>query len=208
MGNMEKGQWGRVREPSLLLSNHPPLWRMIELFRDISEFSGEGKGVVVVMDAAFLKLAQSWFGFDGIPVDVKWSKKRFGGLDAYLMSMVVRKWGEISGAYDEAFGAMEVVKQMRDVLDLGRNVFLCPAAGGNVSGKWRSGVACLTRGVYEDGVEEDLGVGLIFASKGKYILLPFSNMVELYDRGFVEGVASNRRLALEMQKVYEELLSK
>ncbi|MBU1071383.1 hypothetical protein KKG65_03160 [Patescibacteria group bacterium] len=201
---MEKGQWGKVREPSLLLSNHPPLWRMIELFKDISMFSNEGKGVVVVMDAAFLKLAQSWFGFDGIPVDVKWSKKRFGGLDAYLMSMVVRKWGEISGAYDEAFGAMEVVKQMRDVLDLGRNVFLCPAAGGNVSGKWRSGVACLARGIYEDGVEEDLGVGLIFVDKGRYSLLPFGNMVDFIDRATIEEITNNRRLAVIMQEIWRE----
>jgi len=202
---MERRQWSKVREPSLLLSDHPPLWQMADLFKDISVFSGEGNGVVVVMDAVYLKLAQTKYEFDGIPVDIKRSIGRVGSLSAYLRSMIVRTWGGMIGAYDGAYRGMEVVEQMRDALDLGRNVFLCPAAGGNVSGKWRWGVGSLTRGIYEDGEEKNLGLGLIFVSKNKYVLIPFSNMDDIFEREFIEEVTCDKELAIKLQEVFENL---
>ena len=204
---MEKEPWGKVREPSLLLSNHPSLWRTLGLLEDISRFSSNGNNeVVVVMDAAWLRIARSKYEFYGIPVDVKGNIDKSGGnLSVYLRSMLMRTFGELSGAYDGALRGVEVVRQMRDMLDLGVSVFVFPAGIGVARGKWRWGVGCLTRGIYEDGKEEEVGLGLIFVD-GKYTLLPFSRMVDLYGRDLVEGAENDNELALRMQKVYEELL--
>lgn len=201
---MEKGQWRRVREPSLLLSNHPPLWEMTGLLKDVARFSEEGSGVVVVMDAAFLKLAKRYLGIEGIPVDIKRVINKNDGLYVYLRSMVVRKWGETMGVYDNAFRGGEVVEQMRDVLDSGRGVFLFPAGTGNANGKWRSGVGCLTRGIYEDGLDDQVGIGLIFVDKGEWILSPFASMVDFISRETVEEITNNRRLAAIMQERWNE----
>lgn len=203
---MERAEWGRLKEPSLLLSNHPPLWEAVKLFKDVSRFSTEGNGVTVVMDASFLKLAEILFGFEGIPVDVQRNVYKTGDLGVYLRSMVIRTWGEKSGLYDEALGGMEVVDQMREVLESGRSVFVCPAGTGSTNARWRSGVGCLVKEIYEDERENDIGVGLIAAGKNKYVLLSFPSIAELFGRELVEGVPSAKVLAANMQKLSEGIL--
>ena len=203
---MERGEWGKLKEPSLLLSNHPPLWEMVRLLKDVSKFSNEGEGIEVVMDAVFLKAAGVFLGLEGIPVDVNRSMYKSGSSGAYQRSMMVRRWGEVSGVYDKAFGGVEVVKRMREVLDSGRSVLLCPSGTGSVDARWRSGVGYLIKGIYEDGAEDDFCIGFISIARNGYVLLSFSSMVELFGRDFIEETVSNRQLVAEMQNIFEGLL--
>lgn len=201
---MEKGQWGKVREPSLLLSNHPPLWEMVELFKGVVEFSKEKGGVAVMVDAAHLRAVEYWLGLEGIPIDVGRIRYRPGELGAYLRSAVTRKWGEVTGAYDEAFKGMEIVEQACDLISKGKSVFLCPAGMVGKTTKWRAGVGSLVREIYKKGLEDQVGVGLVCVEDGDYVLLPLSNMVDFVDRETVERVANNRRLAAIMQETWRE----
>lgn len=200
-------QWSSVREPSLLLSNHPPLWKMIELFKDISSFSRQGDGTLVVMDAAVLGFAKRLFDLDGIPVNInkKTSVSGESGLVA-LRSRLTRGWGELVGAYDMSFKGMEVVDQMRGALDAGKSVFLCPTGSTNGSACWRSGVGCLVKGIYDDGMEDEIGIGLVSVVDDEYTLLAFPSMVDLLGIEFVEEAKDSSQLALGMQTMFEDLV--
>jgi len=201
---MEKGQWGKVREPSLLLSNHPPLWEMREFLKDLSSFSREGSGVAVIMDAAHLKTAKFWFGLDGIPIDVSRIRYRSGELSAYLRSVATRKWGEMTGAYNEALKGKEIVEHICGLINEGRSVFLCPTGVVDTTARWRAGIGLLVREIFKGNLENQVGIGLICVKKDDYVLLPLNDMTEFVGRETIEEVANNRRLAIIMQETWKE----
>jgi len=188
-------------KPTLVLSDHPPLQRMLPVLR---EFFLGGNGFVVSDHS--MKIVAEFFGIGFIPVYRDPSKIETYSTGEYYKQKILSVLGKITNSQPKyEHQGKAVTDQVLAVLQY-NDVFIAPAGVTNKVSPWKPGVSHI---LTEAGTkQQDFALSFVYipdSFREKFSVALFESWTQVLDSEAVEWTDNHRQNAKSLQTYYESL---
>lgn len=194
----------KEKKPTLVLSDHPPLQRMIPV---LMKFLAEDRQGVIVADHSMTAIANI-FGIDLIPVVRDLSKLDTQTKTEAYKQKILAVFGSLSGSKTQyEHQGQQITQQVLTALK-DRSVFMAPSGTTNRVSSWKPGVSHIISEASDS--MQDFAVSFLYipdSFKQQFAFQLFDSWTRILDSENLDWSDDHRQNASNLQQFYEGLRS-